>query len=75
MLRGTAQNPDAFFQAREAGNLFYVQCPAVVQAAMDQFAALTGREYHLFDYVGHPEAERVIVVMGSGAEVVHETVE
>ena len=59
MLRGTAQNPDVFFQAREACNPFYLACPAIVQAAMDQFAALTGRQYRLFDYVGDPEAERV----------------
>ena len=75
VLRGTAQNPDVFFQAREACNGFYEACPALVQKTMDKLAALTGRQYHLFDYVGHPEAERVIVVMGSGAEVAHEAVE
>jgi len=75
VLRGTAQNPDVFFQAREAANPFYLACPAVVQQAMDRFARLTGRPYHLFDYVGSPQAERVIVLMGSGAETVHETVE
>jgi pyruvate-ferredoxin/flavodoxin oxidoreductase len=75
VLRGTAQNPDAFFQAREACNLFYDAAPAAFQEAMDQFATLVGRQYHLFDYVGHPEAERVIVMMGSGAEVTHELVE
>ena len=75
ILRGTAQNPDAFFQAREAGNTFYDALPAIVQQAMDQFGQRTGRKYHLFDYVGHPEAERVVVVMGSGAETAHETVE
>ena len=75
VLRGTAQNPDAFFQAREACNTFYDAVPAFVQEAMDEFAALTGRRYHLFDYVGHPEAERVIVMMGSGAETAHETVD
>jgi pyruvate-ferredoxin/flavodoxin oxidoreductase len=75
VLRGSAQNPDTFFQAREACNPFYAACPGVVQDTMDAFAALTGRQYHLFDYVGHPEAERVIVIMGSGAEVAHETVE
>ncbi len=74
-LRGTAQNPDTFFQAREACNLFYDAVPGVVQQIMDQLAALVGRQYHLFDYVGHPEAERVIVMMGSGAEAAHETVE
>jgi pyruvate-ferredoxin/flavodoxin oxidoreductase len=75
VLRGSAQNPDVFFQAREAGNLYYLATPWTVQAVMDQFAALTGRAYHLFDYVGDPEAERVIVMMGSGAETAHETVE
>ena len=75
VLRGTAQNPDVFFQAREAANPYYDACPGVVQAAMDRLAARTGRRYRLFDYVGHPEAERVIVLMGSGAEAAHETVE
>jgi pyruvate-ferredoxin/flavodoxin oxidoreductase len=74
-IRGTSQNPDVFFQAREACNPFYLACPGIVQEVMDQFAGLTGRQYHLFDYVGHPEAERVIVIMGSGAEVTHEYVE
>jgi pyruvate-ferredoxin/flavodoxin oxidoreductase len=73
VLRGTAQNPDTFFQAREAANPFYLACPQHVQEAMDRFGALTGRRYRLFDYAGHPEAERVIVVMGSAAETVHET--
>jgi pyruvate-ferredoxin/flavodoxin oxidoreductase len=75
VTRGTAQNPDTFFQAREAANPFYLTAPEVVQRTMDRFAALTGRGYQLFDYVGHPAPDRVIVVMGSGAEVVHETVE
>ncbi|MCZ7649698.1 MAG: pyruvate:ferredoxin (flavodoxin) oxidoreductase [Thermoanaerobaculia bacterium] len=75
VLRGTAQNPDTFFQAREACNLFYLSCPGKVQKAMDLFAGITGRAYRLFDYVGHPEAERVAVLMGSGAEVAHEAVE
>ena len=75
VTRGTAQNPDTFFQAREAVNPFYLTVPDVVQRTMDRFAGLTGRAYHLFDYAGHPEADRVIVVMGSGAEVAHETVE
>ena len=75
VLRGTAQNPDAFFQAREACNGFYAAAPACFQEAMDQFAKIVGRQYHLFDYVGHPEADRVIIVMGSGAEVAHELVE
>jgi pyruvate-ferredoxin/flavodoxin oxidoreductase len=75
VLRGTAQNPDAYFQSREAVNRFYTACPDVVQETMDRFGELTGRQYHLFDYVGDPEAERVVVLMGSGAETVHETVE
>jgi len=75
VLRGTAQNPDAFFQAREACNSFYLACPGMVQAEMDRFAKLTGRQYHLFDYVGDPKAERVIVLMGSGAETAEETVD
>ncbi|HVM98204.1 MAG TPA: pyruvate:ferredoxin (flavodoxin) oxidoreductase, partial [Candidatus Acidoferrales bacterium] len=75
VLRGTAQNPDVFFQAREAANPFYNALPDVVRRSMAQFAQLTGRQYRLFDYVGHPQAERVIVLMGSGAETVHETVD
>ncbi len=75
VIRGTAQNPDVFFQAREACNLFYRDCPSHVDDAMRRFEELTGRAYRLFDYVGHPEAERVIVMMGSGAETAHETVE
>ena len=75
VVRGTAQNPDTFFQAREACNAFYDALPATVQDAMDRFAAATGRQYHLVDYVGHPQAERVIVQMGSGTETAHETVE
>ncbi|MCG6963900.1 MAG: pyruvate:ferredoxin (flavodoxin) oxidoreductase [Acidobacteria bacterium] len=74
-IRGTAQNPDAFFQARETVNRYYQACPGIVQEAMDRFAALTGRAYHLFDYIGDPEAERVLIIMGSGAEAVHEYVE
>jgi pyruvate-ferredoxin/flavodoxin oxidoreductase len=74
VLRGTAQNPDVFFQAREAANRFYDACPGVVENVMSRFAALTGRQYRIFEYYGHPEAERVIVIMGSGAETVHETV-
>jgi pyruvate-ferredoxin/flavodoxin oxidoreductase len=73
VLRGTAQNPDTFFQAREAANLYYRACPGIVQGAMDRLASRTGRPYHLFDYAGHPEAERVIVLMGSGAETAAET--
>ena len=75
VIRGTAQNPDVYFQAREACNPFYLATPTIVQNTMDKFARVVGRQYHLFDYVGAPDAERVIVLMGSGAEVVHETVE
>jgi pyruvate-ferredoxin/flavodoxin oxidoreductase len=75
VLRGSAQNPDAFFQAREACNGYYDACPGVFEQVMDQFAQLTGRRYRLFDYYGHPEAERVIVIMGSGGETVLETVD
>jgi pyruvate-ferredoxin/flavodoxin oxidoreductase len=74
VVRGTAQNPDVFFQAREAANPYYVACPAAVQRVMDRFATLTGHSYHLFDYSGDPTAERVIVLMGSGAEAAEETV-
>ncbi len=75
VLRGTAQNPDVFFQMRERANPYYDECPAKVRTIMEKFGALVGRSYHLFDYVGAPDADRVIVVMGSGAEVAHETVE
>ena len=75
VLRGTAQNPDVFFQMREAITPVYDACPAQVQAVMDKFARIVGRSYHLFDYVGAPDATRVIVMMGSGAEAAHETVE
>jgi pyruvate-ferredoxin/flavodoxin oxidoreductase len=75
LLRGTAQNPDAFFQAREACNRYYMECHAHVAAAMARFKEVVGREYNLVDYVGHPEADRVIIVMGTGAEVTHEAVE
>ena len=73
VVRGTAQNPDVFFQTREAVNPFYAECPAIVQRAMDKFATLTGRSYHLFDYYGAPAAERVIVLMGSACETAAET--
>ncbi|MGD0707836.1 MAG: pyruvate:ferredoxin (flavodoxin) oxidoreductase, partial [Anaerolineaceae bacterium] len=73
VLRGTAQNPDVFFQAREAINPFYDKCPDIVQAQMDKFAKLVGRSYHLFDYTGAPDADRVVIVMGSGAETAEET--
>jgi pyruvate-ferredoxin/flavodoxin oxidoreductase len=75
VLRGTAQNPDVFFQAREAANLFYDRCPPIVEELMGRFAERTGRRYRLFEYAGDPKAERVIVLMGSGAETVQETVE
>jgi pyruvate-ferredoxin/flavodoxin oxidoreductase len=75
VLRGTAQNPDAFFQGREAANPFYARCPDLVQKVMDEFLQFTGREYHLFEYVGAPDAEHVLVLMGSGCETAHETVE
>jgi pyruvate-ferredoxin/flavodoxin oxidoreductase len=74
-IRGTAQNPDVYFQGREAVNPFYAACPEIVQQTMDKFAALTGRAYHLFDYIGAPDAERVIALMGSGTETAQETVE
>ncbi|MGE3343558.1 MAG: pyruvate:ferredoxin (flavodoxin) oxidoreductase, partial [Vicinamibacterales bacterium] len=75
VLRGSAQNPDVFFQAREAANTFHLAFPAQLQLAMDRFADLTGRRYRLFDYVGAPDADRVIVIMGSGAETVEVAVE
>ena len=75
VLRGTAQNPDVYFQAREAVNPFYEALPGIVQLAMDRFAALTGRQYRLFEYVGAPDAERVMILMGSGAEAVEETLD
>ena len=74
-IRGTAQNPDVYFQARESVNPYYQACPAIVQMTMDKFALLTGRHYHLFDYAGAPDAERVIVIMGSGAETIQATVD
>lgn len=74
-MRGSAQNPDVFFQCRETINPYYIACPGIVQNQMDKFAKITGRQYKLFDYVGHPEAERIIVIMGSGAETADETVE
>ncbi|EMP54997.1 pyruvate flavodoxin/ferredoxin oxidoreductase domain-containing protein [Marinobacter santoriniensis NKSG1] len=75
VVRGTSQNPDAFFQSREATNPFYQAFPDKLESVMDRFADITGRRYRLFDYVGHPEAERVVILMGSGAECAHETVE
>ena len=67
VIRGTAQNPDVFFQSRERANTFYIETPDIVQQTMDRFAVATGRQYHLFDYTGAADAERVIVMMGSGA--------
>ena len=75
VIRGIAQNPDVFFQARESSNRFYDACPGIVQRAMDSFAKLTGRQYHRFDYYGAKDADRVLVLMGSGCEAVHETVD
>jgi pyruvate-ferredoxin/flavodoxin oxidoreductase len=75
VLRGTAQNPDVYFQARETVNPFYNDCPNIVQEAMDEFGKLTGRNYKLYEYHGAADADRVIVLMGSGCEAVHETVD
>ncbi len=75
VLRGSAQNPDVYFQGRESVNPYYLACPTIVQNVMDKFAKLVGREYRLFQYEGAPDAETVIIVMGSGAEAVHETVD
>jgi pyruvate-ferredoxin/flavodoxin oxidoreductase len=75
VLRGTAQNPDVYFQARETVNPFYAACPDITQKAMDKFSKLAGRAYHLFDYYGAPNADRVIVLMGSGCEAAEETVD
>ncbi len=75
VLRGSSQNPDVFFQARESVNPYYANMPALMQKTMDHFADLTGRHYHLFDYIGSPNAKRVIILMGSGAETVEETVD
>ncbi|MEK7384529.1 MAG: pyruvate:ferredoxin (flavodoxin) oxidoreductase, partial [Elusimicrobiota bacterium] len=75
VLRGTAQNPDVFFQSREAANSFYAAVPALVEKTMNQFAKLTGRAYKIYEYHGAPDAERVIIIMGSGAETVHDTVD
>ena len=75
VIRGTSQNPDVFFQAREAANTYYQKVPGAVQDVMDEFYKQTGRKYSLFYYIGHPEAERVIIVMGSGEGAVRETVD
>ena len=74
-IRGTSQNPDVYFQARESVNPFYADMPEIVQEVMDRFAKLTGRHYHLYEYVGAPDAERVIILMGSGAETAEEVVD
>jgi pyruvate-ferredoxin/flavodoxin oxidoreductase len=74
MIRGTSQNPDVYFQGRETVNRFYNQTPSIVQKAMDKFNGIVGRQYKLFDYFGDPEAERVIVMMGSGGETVLSTI-
>ena len=74
VLRGTAQNPDVYFQMREAVNPFYEAVPGALQNEMDKFGSLAGRQYHLFDYFGHPDAERVVIIMGSGGETAEETV-
>ena len=74
-IRGTAQNPDVYFQGRETVNKYYLAAPGIIQGVMDKFAKLTGRAYKLFDYVGASDAEKVVVLMGSGAETAHETVE
>lgn len=75
VIRGTAQNPDVYFQGRETVNKFYNACPEIVQSAMDKFASITGRQYRLFDYYGAPDATRVVVMMGSGAETAQETID
>ena len=75
VIRGTSQNPDVYFQGRETVNPYYLACPGIVQATMDKFAALTGRQYHLFDYIGAPDAEQVMVIIGSGGEAAHEAVD
>jgi pyruvate-ferredoxin/flavodoxin oxidoreductase len=75
MMSGTAQNPDVYFQGRETVNKYYLATPRIVQETMDKFAKIVGRQYHLFDYIGAKDAEKVIIIMGSGADTVHETVE
>jgi len=75
VLRGSSQNPDVYFQGRETVNKYYLAAPAIVQRVMDRFEKVTGRQYHLFDYVGAPDAEFIIISMGSGCETIHETVE
>ncbi len=74
-IKGTSQNPDVYFQGRETVNKYYLAAPQIIQEAMDKFAGIVGRQYKLFDYFGHPQAEKIIIIMGTGAEVVHETVD
>ncbi len=74
VLRGSAQNPDVYFQGRETVNVFYQRCPQIVQQQMNKFASLTGRQYKLYEYFGHPEADRLIILMGSAADTAEETV-
>ena len=75
MISGTAQNPDVYFQGRETVNKYYLAVPKIVQETMDKFAKIVGRKYNLFDYVGAPDADKVIVLMGSAADTAHETIE
>ncbi len=75
VLRGSSQNPDTFFQMQEARNPYYLSCPEIVQQTMDHFATVTGRQYKLFDYIGDPDAEKIIIIIGSGSETVHEVVD
>ncbi len=75
MISGTAQNPDVYFQGRETVNKYYLAVPQIVQETMDKFAKVVGRQYHLFDYIGAPDAEKVIIIMGSAADTTHETIE
>jgi len=72
-ISGTAQNPDVYFQGRETVNKYYLEVPRIVQETMDKFAKIVGRQYHLFDYIGPKDAEKVVIIMGSGADTVHET--
>src|SRR5665647_1145196 len=74
VLRGTAQNPDVYFQGRETVNSFYTATPGIVEKALNHFGEIVGRKYKLFEYEGAPDAERVIILMGSGAEAAHEAV-
>jgi pyruvate-ferredoxin/flavodoxin oxidoreductase len=75
VIRGTAQNPDVYFQGRETVNRYYNACADIVQQAMDEFAALTGRQYQIYEYHGAPDAERVVVLMGPAARTAHEAVD